>query len=69
MTNALSILESFRLDHKIALVTGSSSGIGLSIAIALAQAGATVACHGNSRPAEAAAQAIRQAGGSASARR
>ena len=67
MTNALSILESFRLDHKIALVTGSSSGIGLSIAIALAQAGATVACHGNSRPAEAAAQAIRQAGGSASA--
>jgi len=67
MTNAPSILESFRLDQKIALVTGSSSGIGLSIAIALAQAGATVACHGNSRPAEAAAEAIQKAGGSASA--
>ena len=67
MTNAPSILESFRLDQKIALVTGSSSGIGLSIAIALAQAGAPVACHGNSRPAEAAAEAIQKAGGSASA--
>jgi 2-deoxy-D-gluconate 3-dehydrogenase len=67
MTNAPSILESFRLDRKIALVTGSSSGIGLSIAIALAQAGSTVACHGNSRPAAATAEAIQKAGGSASA--
>jgi 2-deoxy-D-gluconate 3-dehydrogenase len=67
MTNTSSILDSFRLDHKIALVTGSSSGIGLSIAIALAQAGATVACHGNSRPADATARTIQDAGGSASA--
>jgi 2-dehydro-3-deoxy-D-gluconate 5-dehydrogenase len=67
MTNTPSILESFRLDQKIALVTGSSSGIGRSVAIALAQAGATVACHGNSRPAESTAQTIRDAGGSASA--
>jgi 2-deoxy-D-gluconate 3-dehydrogenase len=61
------ILELFRLDHKIALVTGASSGIGLSIAVALAQAGATVACHGNSRPAETTARTIQAAGGSASA--
>ncbi len=62
-----SILDSFRLDQEIALVTGASSGIGLSIAVALAQAGATVACHGNSHPAEATARSIRDAGGSASA--
>lgn len=67
MTITSSILESFRLDHKIALVTGASSGIGLSIAAALAQAGATVACHGNSHSAEATAQSIRAAGGFAAA--
>jgi 2-deoxy-D-gluconate 3-dehydrogenase len=67
MTNTPSILESFRLSQKIALVTGASSGIGLSVAIALAQAGATVACHGNSHPAESTAQTIRDASGSASA--
>ncbi len=67
MVNTPSILESFRLTQKIALVTGASSGIGLSVAIALAQAGATVACHGNAHPAESAAQTIRNAGGSASA--
>jgi 2-deoxy-D-gluconate 3-dehydrogenase len=65
MTIPSSVLESFRLDHKVALVTGASSGIGLSIAVALAQAGATVACHGNAHPAEATSQAIRTAGGSA----
>lgn len=39
------ILDSFKLDGKIALVTGASSGLGQSIAIALAEAGADVACH------------------------
>jgi 2-deoxy-D-gluconate 3-dehydrogenase len=47
------ILDSFRLDGRIALVTGASRGIGAAIAIALAEAGADVACHGNTRsPAE-----------------
>jgi 2-dehydro-3-deoxy-D-gluconate 5-dehydrogenase len=32
----------FRVDHKIALVTGCSSGIGLAIAIELAQSGADI---------------------------
>ena len=44
-------LELFRLEGKIALVTGSASGLGAAIAQALAQAGAIVALHGNRRPA------------------
>ena len=40
------ILESFQLNGKNALVTGSHKGLGASIAIALAQAGANVGCHG-----------------------
>ncbi|MEO6655140.1 MAG: SDR family NAD(P)-dependent oxidoreductase, partial [Pyrinomonadaceae bacterium] len=39
------ILDKFKLDGKVALVTGASSGLGKSIAIALAEAGADVACH------------------------
>lgn len=54
----------FRLDGKIALVTGAATGIGASIAIGLAQAGAIVACHGNRRAATATAEAI---GGDAAA--
>jgi len=42
------ILQSFQLDGKNALVTGSSRGLGAAIAIALAQAGANVGCHGRS---------------------
>lgn len=43
------ILDQFRLDGKVALVTGSSAGLGAAIAVALAEAGAAVAVHGNSR--------------------
>ena len=42
------ILDSFRLDGKNALVTGSSRGLGAAIALALAEAGANVGLHGRS---------------------
>lgn len=65
MTNApANILDSFRLDNKVALVTGSASGLGAAIAVALAQAGATVACHGNRR---AATETAAEIGGHAAA--
>ena len=54
----LNILDLFRLDGKVALVTGSASGLGAAIATALAQAGAEVAVHGNRRPATETASAI-----------
>src|SRR4051794_30507274 len=37
------ILERFKLDGKVAIVTGASAGLGVSFAEALAQAGADVA--------------------------
>jgi 2-deoxy-D-gluconate 3-dehydrogenase len=63
MTN---ILDSFRLDNKIALVTGSAGGMGAAIAIAFAQAGATVATH-DVRPPTATTDAIIAAGGKSAA--
>ena len=41
----MSILDKFRLDGKIALVTGASVGLGQAMAMALAEAGADVAVH------------------------
>jgi len=40
------VLDSFRLDGKVALVTGGSKGLGLTMATALAEAGADVALSG-----------------------
>jgi 2-deoxy-D-gluconate 3-dehydrogenase len=54
--------DRFRVDGKTALVTGAASGLGAAIAIALAEAGASVACHGNRRPAEETANRIRSMG-------
>jgi 2-deoxy-D-gluconate 3-dehydrogenase len=47
------ILDKFRLDGKVALVTGASAGLGAAIAVALAEAGADVSAHGNSRTPDA----------------
>jgi NAD(P)-dependent dehydrogenase (short-subunit alcohol dehydrogenase family) len=40
------VLDSFRLDGKVALITGGSKGLGLTMATALAEAGADVALSG-----------------------
>ncbi|HWB32505.1 MAG TPA: 2-dehydro-3-deoxy-D-gluconate 5-dehydrogenase KduD [Acidobacteriaceae bacterium] len=62
-TTTANILDQFRLDNQVALVTGSATGLGAAIAHALAQCGAAVAVHGNSRPADETAAAINAAGG------
>ena len=61
------ILDQFKLQHRIALVTGASAGLGAAIAIALAEAGAQVACHGNTRSPESTCEQIKSLGGVAHA--
>jgi len=50
------------LAEQVALVTGASTGIGAAIATALAEAGADVACHGNSRSPDATCDQVRKLG-------
>jgi NAD(P)-dependent dehydrogenase (short-subunit alcohol dehydrogenase family) len=58
--------DRFRLDGRVAIVTGASRGIGRAIAIGLAEAGAAVVAVARDREAcEALAQAISDSGGEA----
>jgi len=53
----------FRIDGKVALVTGASRGLGAAIAQALASAGADVVLHSSSQPADATARSIKDGSG------
>lgn len=58
-----SIIDTFKLQSRVALVTGAATGLGAAIAVALAEAGAQVACHGNSRTPTATCEQINNASG------
>jgi len=60
-------LDAFKLDGRIALVTGASTGLGAAIAIALAAAGARVMCHGNTHSPKDTCSKINESGGAAEA--
>jgi len=48
------VADPFRLDGRVALITGANSGLGQALAVALARAGADIAALGRSDPAETA---------------
>jgi NAD(P)-dependent dehydrogenase (short-subunit alcohol dehydrogenase family) len=59
----MSILDLFRLDGKVAFVTGAGGGVGRAMAVGLAEAGADVACGDvNAAAAEETAGLVRAAG-------
>jgi len=56
------ILDLFKLDGRVALVTGARRGLGQAMAVGLAQAGADIACVSRSGPAEETRQLVEQTG-------
>jgi len=56
------ILDKFKLDGKVAIVTGSSAGLGQAMCIALAEAGADIVGIGHSRSNEATQAEIEKRG-------
>jgi NAD(P)-dependent dehydrogenase (short-subunit alcohol dehydrogenase family) len=62
----VSVVDMFRLDGQVAIVTGASSGLGVAFATALAEAGASVARAGRRESQlELTRAAVERAGGSA----
>ena len=56
-------LDLFRLDGRVALITGASRGLGAAMAAALADAGADVALHATTQPATDTAECINRTSG------
>lgn len=56
------ILDQFRLDERVALVTGASRGLGQAMAVALAEAGADVALLGYRTPLDETMRRVLEAG-------